>query len=204
MDIPLACGTISSSNKVTLGPDIVDNDGNLNGLSDLDFFAAYFGDTIANYKTSDNVDITATGAEATTDKVTQQANVTIWIEGPANFVSNATYGCSQTVTGSNICPANDPDLIDPNAPDFAGYESSIIVVEGDATFDGTVHFYGLVFVTGNLEISGNTTIYGGLVVGGEFLNDTGGSLDLYYHSGLLENAASGGTVFAAAGSWRDY
>jgi Tfp pilus assembly protein PilX len=206
MDTPLTCETIPSSNKVTLGPDIVDNDGNLGSLTAAEFFEAYFGDSIADYKISDNVDITATGAEVNSDTVNQQANVTIWIEGAADFGNGkiSTYGCSEKVTGANICPANDPDLIDPNAPDFAGYESSIIVVEGDATFSGTVHFYGLVFVTGNLEILGNTTIYGGLVVGGETINDTGGSLDLYYHSGLLENAASGGALFAAAGSWRDY
>jgi Tfp pilus assembly protein PilX len=204
MDTPLTCDTISSSNKVTLGPDIIDNDGNLGSLTSAEFFEAYFGTTVDDYRDSDNVDIRVTGAEATSDAVKEQPNVVVWIEGNADFVNNATYGCSQRVTGSNICPANDPDLIDPNAPDFAGYESSIIVVNGDATFDGTVHFYGLVFVTGNLEISGNTTIYGGLVVGGEFINDTGGSLDLYYHSGLLENAASGGAIFAAAGSWRDY
>ena len=56
-----------------------------------------------------------------------------------------------------------------------------------------------IWFTGN-----NTTIYGALVVGGELINNTGGSLDLYYHSGLLENAGGGGAFFAASGSWRDY
>jgi Tfp pilus assembly protein PilX len=207
MDTPLTCGTISSSNKVTLGPDIIESDGSLGNFSDEDFFLQYFGVTDDTYCNIANeyITIDATADEVNSDKVVQQADEVICIQGnTVEFSSNSTYGCSQKVTGSNICPANDPDLIDPNAPDFPGYESSILVVKGDAVFNGTVHFYGLVFVTGNLDIKGATTIYGGLVVGGELQNDTGGSLDLYYHSGLLENASELGTFFAAAGSWRDY
>jgi len=208
MDTPLTCNTISSSNKVTIGPDVIENDGTLGNLTEENFFRSYFGTDLTIY-TSQSVTIDVDGEDASSDEVLQKPGEVILIKSDADFTNNSTYGCSEKVTGNQVCPSaifdpDNPAYTDPTDPNYPGYESSIVIVDGNATFNGTVHFYGLVYVVGNLEITGNTTIYGALVVGGDLINNTGGSLDLYYHSGLLENAGGGGAFFAASGSWRDY
>ncbi len=189
MDTSRTCTTVSSSNKVTEGLDVIEQDANLGSLSSDDFFANYFGTSPEAYRSS-LVTMETTPANANAD-VQLAVNEVIWIEGDVTFENNTTVGCSIVVTGSNVCPG-------------ANTRPSLVIVNGDATFNGTPHFYGVVFVIGNIGIKGNTTVYGALLAGGEFGNETGGSLDLTYDSSLLGAIQNSGPLGTVAGSWRDF
>ena len=189
MDTPLTCGTVSSSNKLLIGPDVIEHDSNLSNLSGNGFFENYFGMSPALYRQS-MVTLETTGANADSD-VELAAREVIWVEGDVTFSNSTTVGCTSPVSGSNVCPAGDQ-------------EPSILIINGDVTLQGTPHFYGFVFVTGSIDLSGNTTVYGALAAAGGVTNLTGGSLDITYHSGLLGTLSNIGPLGSVSGTWKDF
>ena len=113
------------------------------------------------------------------------------MEGTTTLQQNTTVGCEVRITGSNVCPA---DSVDP----------SITIINGDLILEGTPHFYGLVYVIGNLELSGNSTFHGAMISTGGLQNGTGGSMDIWYNSDLLEWVRFNGFLASAPGSWHDW
>ena len=189
MDTPLTCSTISSSNKLLIGPDVIEHDTTLSNFSANGFFENYFGMSPALYRQS-MVTLETTGANADSD-VELAAREVIWVEGDVTFSNSTTVGCTSPVSGSNVCSASD------QAP-------SILIINGDVTLQGTPHFYGFVFVTGSIDLSGNTTVYGALAAAGGVTNLTGGSLDIIYHSGLLGTLSNIGPLGSVSGTWKDF
>jgi len=186
---PSHCSVIQSSNRVTVGLDVIENDSNLANLSNTGFFENFFGVPPTNFRES-MVTLDTTAANANTD-VQLATNEIIWVEGDTAFSNNTTVGCKTVVTGGNIC-AN------------ANTKPSIMIINGNATFSGTVQFYGIVYVTGSITITGSTTVHGALVGASTVSNATGGSLDIWYNSDLLERVKRNGPLGSSAGSWRDF
>ena len=189
MDTPLTCNTVSSSNKTTIGLDVIENDSSLSGLSLPDFFENTFGINPTAYRnTSVTLETTAANANNDLDLAT---NEVIWVEGDTTFENNTTVGCESQVNGGNVCPANNQN-------------PSIVIINGDLTMDGTPHIYGLLFVLGNVNLTGNATVYGSMVVAGSATSTGGGSLDIIYHSDLLNDLTTIGPLAVASGTWRDF
>jgi Tfp pilus assembly protein PilX len=188
MDTSMTCNVIQSSNKVTIGLDVIEHDASLANLSTDEFFQNFFGMSRANFHDK-MVTLDTTAANANTD-VQLATNKVIWVEGDTSFSNNTTVGCTVVVTGNNTCAAGNT-------------EPSITIINGDATFNGTPQFYGMVFVTGTLTISGNTTIHGALVSAGDLTNNAGGSLDIWYNSDVLQDTRKNGPLGSSSGSWRD-
>lgn len=188
MDSPMTCAESKTSNKTTVGLDILEHDSNLANLSSEEMFQNFFGMSPAAYReVMVSMDLAAgDDFSAAADLAT---NEIIWYEGDAT-ISGMTVGCETSVTGNNVCSLAD------EAP-------SIVIINGNATLSGTPHFYGIVFVMGDISLSGNTTIHGSLVVAG-VTNNTSGSLDIYYNSRLLENTGSNGPLARSSGTWRDF
>lgn len=188
MDTPMTCDLVDASSRVLKGVDVIENDSSLSALTANDFFENFFGTSKETYKASmativTNEDDFETDADLATHEV-------VWVEGNATL-GGVTVGCSTAVTGNNSCPAADT-------------KPSILIIDGDLTFQGTPHFYGIVFVTGSVHISGNTTITGALVVAGTATSDTGGSLDVWYNSTTLAGTAKAGASTGSAGTWQDF
>jgi hypothetical protein len=158
-------------------------------MSINELFENFFGMSLAQYRAS-VVTLETTPENANAD-VQNAGYEVIWIEGDTTFVFNTTIGCATNPPSNQPCPASD-------------MQPSIVIVNGDLTTSGSPHFTGLVVVTGSIEISGNTDVYGALIAGGTVTNNTGGSLDLTYHSDALERTIQIGPFSAAAGSWRDF
>ena len=189
MDTPLGCSTVGSSNKTTIGLDVVEHDSSLANLANNGFFENFFGMSPINYRDSQvTLETTAANANADLQLATREV---IWVEGNTTFSNNTTVGCASQVTGGNVCP-------------LADQKPSIMIINGDLTLQGTPHFYGLVFVTGALDVSAISTFYGALIVGGDTDNSTTGSLNVTYHSGLLASLFDNGRLAASAGTWRDF
>jgi Tfp pilus assembly protein PilX len=187
MDISDSCELMSSSNKVTIGLDIIEHDSSLSNLSAEELFENFFGMPPDAYRDS-QVTMDLTGAEAGDVHLAQ--NEVIWIEGDATFPS-VTVGCTESVTGNNKCPASK-------------LRPSILIVDGNATFSGgTSHIYGIVFIMGSANMSKNTTVRGAVVTAGAVSN-TGGSLDVWYNSSILAATRNSGSRGGAAGTWRDF
>lgn len=183
------CDVIQSSNKVTVGLDVIEHDSNLANLNDSEFFENFFGMSLTNFHES-MVTLDTTAANANTD-VQLATNEIIWVEGDTEFSNNTTVGCKAVVTGGNVCSN-------------ANTKPSIMIINGNATFGGTTQFYGIVYVTGSITISGNSTVYGALVGGSTVTNNTGGSLDIWYDSDVLNRVKRNGPLGSSAGSWRDF
>lgn len=189
MDTSRTCTTVSSSNKVTEGLDIIEQDASLKNLSASGLFENFFGLPPTLYRES-MVTLDTTAATANTD-VQLATNEVVWVEGDVAFDNNTTVGCTAVVTGSGVCSATDT-------------KPSILIVNGDASFDGTPHLYGFVFVMGNVSVSGNTTVYGALMSAGDVSNSTSGSLEVTYDSSVLQGVRAIGPLGSSAGSWRDF
>ncbi|WP_455203697.1 pilus assembly PilX family protein, partial [Kaarinaea lacus] len=173
MDVSQSCGTVPSSNKVTVGLDVIEYDTNLSNLSANEFFQNFFGMPPSTFRESmATIDTTPANADTAAHLA---VNEIVWIEGNTTFSSSLTVGCNTAVSGGNDC-----------ASAGGNTKPSILIVNGNATFNGNPHFYGLVFVTGSVTISGNTTVEGALVTGGALNNNTGGSLDVTYDGSMLQ------------------
>ena len=188
MDTPMTCSTVSSSNKLTVGLDVIEHDSSLSALTANEMFINVFGMDPKTYRAS-KVSIETTPDNVGTDAHLAKSEV-IWVEGDADL-SGITVGCSSNVTGGNVCSNADT-------------KPSVIIVNGDASFSGSPHFYGIVFVMGKLDASSNTTIHGAVISAGDVTNSTGGSLDVWYNSDILAGLRRAGPLTGTAGTWRDY
>jgi Tfp pilus assembly protein PilX len=175
MDVPLTCATISSSNKLVVGVDVIENDSSLSSLSDPQFFQNFFGMAPLAYQSS-MVTINATTADAEAS-ITNALSEVIWVQGNADVNGNITMG----------------SLTQP----------SILIITGNLSVNGNVTFNGIVYVMGNITVgSGNTTIIGAAVVAGQA--NGGGGLLIRYSSDVLGNTSLAGSSTGGAGSWRDF
>ena len=189
MDTPLTCKTSSSSNKTSIGLDVIEHDSSLSNLPIEGFFENLFGMSPEAYRAS-RVSLETTAANAATD-LALATNEVIWVEGDLTLQKGITVGCKTVVTGSNVCPVGDQ-------------KPSIVIINGNATFNSSPHFYGLLYVTGSIDFSANSTFYGAVIAGGDIVNQGGGSLDIIYHSGLLGSLVGIGPLASSSGSWRDF
>jgi hypothetical protein len=188
MDVSMTCVLVSSSSRLVASVDVIENDSSLGSLSDAEFFQNFFGTSPATYRSSMvTIDTTAAAAVADSHLATHEV---IWIEGDTAF-SSLTVGCTTAVTGNNVCPS-------------ANTKPSIVIVNGNATFSGNPQFYGILFITGNVTAGGNTTVHGAMVIGGSATSSTGGSLDIWYSSTVLEGTALAGASTGSAGTWKDF
>jgi len=187
MDTSLTCTTVSSSNKVAVGLDVIENDTSLGNLTASEMFLNYFGLTPNLYRSS-MVTIESTPANADSD-VQLATNEVIWIEGDTTFVNNTTVGCSVVVNGGALCSS-------------ANRKPSIVIVNGNAIFKGTPNFSGFLYVTGNATVVGNLTVVGSVAVAGVLASDAGGSMDIWYSSDTLDDLK--GPAVGSAGTWKDF
>lgn len=188
MDVPGTCELTDSSNRNLASVDVIENDSSLGALSADQFFLNFFGLTPATYRAS-MVTIDTTAAAFNTDADLAQYEV-IWVDGDTT-IQGSTIGCTTSVSGSGECPE-------------ANRRPCIVIVDGNATFNGTPHIYGILYVTGNLTMSGNATVYGAVVSAGNASNSTGGSLDIWYNSDILRGTAMAGNSTSSAGTWIDF
>lgn len=188
MDTPLTCTMVDASNRTVKGVDVIENDSSLAALTGAEFFQNFFGMSQATYKAS-MATITTTAASAAT-AADLATNEVIWVTGNTTL-NGATVGCSQSVSGSGVCPS-------------AKIKPSILIIDGNLELQGTPQFYGIVYVTGSLTARGNATIYGSIVVAGATSISNGGSLDVYFHSTALSGTALAGNATGSAGTWRDF
>ncbi|WP_185967958.1 PilX N-terminal domain-containing pilus assembly protein [Thalassotalea sp. PS06] len=198
MDIPRACSEIQTSNKETVGLDILEHDSDLYNLTPAGIFENFFGMSPEAYKElmasmvvdpsnpSESVGCSANSYDAC---VAGSTNEVIWFEGDVE-INGGTVGCRSSVNGSNVCANAD------EAP-------TILIIDGNATFKGSPHFYGVVFIMGDASASGNSTFHGAVITGGS-LNSTSGSLDIHFNTGLLKKTRENGPRTVASGSWRDF
>jgi len=187
MDTPMACDTVSSSNRLTAGLDIIEHDSSLGALTPEEMFINFFGMDPVTYRDS-MISIDSTTATANVDAHLANYEV-IWVEGDAS-ISNITMGCTSAQTGANLCPV-------------AETKPSVLIINGDLELSGSVQLYGIVFVMGNLDASANATIHGAIISAGDLSNSAGGSLDVWYNSDILASLDRAGPLTGVAGSWRD-
>jgi hypothetical protein len=187
MDTAMTCSTVATSNKTTIGLDVIEYETSLSNLSSNEFFENFFGLSPTAYlNTMVTVESTPANAAANLHLATTEV---VWVEG--NTVLNgSTVGCEVAVVGTNTCGA-------------ANVGPSIVIINGDLNLSGTPHFYGLVFVRGNFNVGANATFHGAIVVQGE-TNQTSGSLDITYNSDLLNLSRMAGSLSAPSSAWRDF
>jgi hypothetical protein len=197
MDTSMSCGTVQSSNRVSIGVDVVEYDSSLANLSSQQTFQNFFGMSMENYRESRvSLDIPAADANNlvtdTPPGVDGATGEVIWIEGDASFDS-VTVGCAIDLPfmGSPFCPAADTD-------------PSIVIVNGDLVGSAAPNVTGLLYVVGNFELNGSAQVAGALVVGGALDNGAGGSLDVWYNSDVLGATRDNAPVAGAPGSWHDW
>ena len=197
MDEPMMCETTRSSTKVAVGMDVIENDTSLGNLTQSEMFQNFFGVSITNYRES-RVTLEVAAADAnnlstdpTNPGIHLAAGEVIWVEGNTLLQNVTTVGCEVPVVGAGDCDAAD---LDP----------SVLIINGDLQTNGTPTFYGVVYVTGSVFLGGNNTAHGAMIVGGEILSSAGGSLDLWFNSGVLSQSRDNGPLSGSPGSWRDW
>lgn len=187
MDTPMNCSLVSASNRLIAGVDVIENDSSLGALSGDEFFQNFFGLSPTTYRSSTaTIDTTSAAFTANAHLATHEV---IWVDGDVSL-NGITVGCTTAVNGGNVCPT-------------ANTKPSIVIIDGNASFSGNVHFYGLLFVTGNTSGSGNTTVTGAMVIGGT-ASSGGGSLDIWYNSGVLSATSKAGASTGSSGTWKDF
>ena len=187
MDTPMTCDTVSSSNRLTAGLDIIEHDSSLGALTPAEMFINFFGMDPVTYRDS-MISIDSTPGTINDDAHLANYEV-IWVEGDAT-INNITMGCTSAQNGANVCPV-------------AETKPSVLIINGDLELSGTVQLYGIVFVMGNLDASANATIHGAIISAGNLSNSGGGSLDVWYNSDILAGLDRAGPLTGVAGSWRD-
>jgi hypothetical protein len=197
MDTPMTCGTTRSSTKVAIGMDVIENDSSLANLTESQMFQNFFGSSMANYRAS-RVTLEVAAANAnnlSTDDASPGVHLAtgevIWVEGDTVLENITTVGCAVPVTGAGNC--DDSDL-----------DPSVLIINGNLETKGTPTFYGIVFVVGSIFLGGNNTVHGAMVVSGEIQSTTGGSLDIWYNSDMLNWSRDNGPLAGSPGSWRDW
>jgi hypothetical protein len=188
MDVPLTCTLVTTSSKLSVGLDVIENDSSLAGLTSDEMFRSFFGTNSSVYRASQvTIDTVPSRAETDADLATYEV---IWVEGDTTF-NGVTVGCTTRMAGNTRCATEKT-------------KPSIFIVNGDATFRGNSQFYGIVYITGKVSIVGNTTVYGAMVVAGDSESTMSGSLDIWFSSSVLAGTAAAGASTGSAGSWRDF
>ena len=197
MDTPMTCSTTRSSTKVAVGMDVIENDSSLANLTEAQMFQNFFGSSMANYRES-RVTLEVAGANAnnlSTDNANPGVHLAtgevIWVEGDTVLENITTVGCAAPVTGVGDC--DDADL-----------DPSVMIINGNLETKGTPTFYGLVYVVGSIFLGGNNTTHGAVVVSGSITSTTGGSLDIWFNSDMLNLSRDNGPLGGNPGSWRDW
>ncbi len=197
MDTPMMCGTTRSSTKVAVGMDVIENDSSLANLTESQMFQNFFGSSMANYRES-RVTLEVAAADAnnlSTDDANPGIHLAtgevIWVEGDTVLENTTTVGCAVPVVGAGNCDETD---LDP----------SVLIINGNLQTNGTPTFYGIVYVVGSIFLGGNNTVHGAMIVGGQIQSTTGGSLDIWYNSGVLGASRDNGPLAGSPGSWRDW
>ena len=176
-----------STQKSTLGHDVVSGDTNLSGQTAAGFFQYLFGKDPVAYRDSTAswiVDPAGTLANRNTtsiDSIRNMTDRTIWIEGNVNGTMPSG---AQTVIGARNKPV-------------------LLIINGDldlSSFNGEIN--GMVFVTGNVTGGGSPTIYGSMVVGGNA--SLTGNLKIVYDPGTLSSVPKIGKAAKLPGTWRDW
>lgn len=184
------CDTVRTSDKTTMGLDVIENDASLSSLNSTEFFENFFGSSPTEYR---NSMVTMDVNSGTIASIDETKNEVIWAEGDVT-IGGLDVGCDTSI--SNKTAYNTVTCANANRGPV------ILIVNGNLTLTGG-KFLGLVFVTGNISLSGNTYIEGAIVVGGS-ASSSGGSLDVWYNSSYLKATNVSGPKGGAAGTWRDF
>jgi hypothetical protein len=197
LDTSMTCSTVTSSNRVASGLDVIENDTSLSNLTAQAMFQYFFGLSMENYRASRvtldvaAADVNNLASNLTNPGVQLATGEIVWVEGNAEFNNNTTIGCTVVVVGNNLCTGGN---IDP----------SIVIVNGDLVGLGTPNVTGLLYVIGNFDLQGNVTNQGAIIVQGNLLNDASGSLDVRYNSDVLSMTRDNGPLVGSPGSWQDW
>jgi hypothetical protein len=207
LSTPLLCETIDTSNKTLgAGPDVIEYDTNLSNLSTADLFEQYFGARDASaYADSDEVTHKVDGVDddPPINGLTESVIVISDPSGLVNLTAGTFIGCPDQPQPKQPCPDVDP-AENPNPAEWPSV-ASIVIIDGDLTWDGYVHISGLLFVTGDIIDGGaNLNVYGAMIIGGDTTDIGNGSIEVTYHSGLLSQASLLGPSYAPPGGWRDF
>ena len=196
MDSSVTCSGTQSSNRTSIGLDVIEHDSSLGNLSEDEMFINVFGIPPDVYR------------DSTADMVIDAANIAdafnatgkiIWVDGHTT-INGETIGCSVDIVGINADSDNLPSKTCTDTP----IVPSILIINGDLTTIGSPVFYGLVYVMGNLQGGGNPTVEGAIVLGGDNNSAPSGSVDIWYNSDLLEALRNLGSYSAASGTWSDW
>lgn len=200
MDTSMTCSGTQSSNKTSIGLDVIEYDSSLGNLTVEEMFINTFGVTRAVYRESRvTIDTTPANFLADADLATGEI---IWVEGNLS-INGGTIGCSYDVNGVNE-GADKLPMPNPSCTDNP-IKPSILIVNGDLSTAGNPVFYGLVYVIGNYSGGGGaTTVEGAMVLGGSTTSLPSGSLDIWYNSDLLESLTNLGNYSALSGTWSDW
>lgn len=189
-----------SSNASTLGPDIVQGNGALSGMTEEEFQIDTLGTTINNlmsqasptYNNSGSTDYSSTlsGVEGKVIGINQNG-------GTASISSNTTVGS----------PSNPVVIIVQGNISISGNSIiyGAIIANGNVSISGNSHVHGLVFATGNSSITsttGNSEVYGAVISGNQY--NTSGNAHVYYNSNNLNKITQlVGSYGRLSGSWQD-
>jgi len=188
MTVAMSCALVNASNRLLIGPDVLENDSSLGSLKPAEFFRNFFGLPPETYRSA-MVTITTTPTDFATQAHLAGYEV-IWVEG--NIIANGvTVGCAIVLSGNLACADIDT-------------KPSIIIINGNAAFGGNMHLYGMLYVAGNFLLEGNFTMHGGMLIGGDLTNTAGSTLAVWYNSKVLEETARAGRITIAPGSWQDF
>jgi Tfp pilus assembly protein PilX len=138
-----------TSDRRNINTDIAQNDAQLSGLTNNEFFESFIGSDKATAESSADIVLTYNGNQnlsAILDPDENNGKI-IWVNqdsGTARFSGNATIGSPE--------------------------EPVILIIDGDFKANGTTDIYGLVYVTQDWHNSGggNLTIHGAVIVEGAF------------------------------------
>ncbi len=187
IDTPLSCMPVETSDKLGVGPDVIENDSSLGDLTSDEFFRNFFGTSPTNYRAS-MATIIAVG-DAVNDVADLATSEVIWVDGDATF-DPITVGCSVPTPGVNgKCDMTNP-------------KPSILIVDGDATIGQNFSMYGILFVRGTLHVTGSSKVYGAAIV--EDSVDATGGINVYFTSLVLNLTSLAGAASSSAGSWKDF
>ena len=128
-------GSGVASSASTNGGDIIASDPNLGALTQATFFTNFFGETPAQVKSQANIVATnPSGLNGVTGQL-------IWLENGGSTISFS----GNAVIGSPTAPV-------------------VMVINGDATFSGTVQIYGTIYVAGaSTQLKGSFNVEGSIL-----------------------------------------
>lgn len=174
----VSTASIQSSSKDYRGSDLVENDPNLNSLSEAEFQRAFLGDTVQDFCI--NKPFIDQGVSSDFKAEVQNA-------------------------GSVVCVENkNGDVNFPTDTFVSGGESRTIVVSGALDQSNKNEFNGLLFVSGNVKkLNGTNDFFGSLIVGGDIDMGNGGPT-IIFEDGLIQNLGDKSTAGTRFGSWRDW